>query len=108
MKPIDHSVFPEGSLCRMMVAEIYANGQTEDATFLHDGDFPSPPVRLKLNKASGDLFFCLENGEIIPYGEKIKPEIVKILDALPALALHNMDRKTQQVRNSLLIPIETI
>lgn len=106
MEDVDFTQFPEGSVCRKMVVDIFVNAESGDVTILHDRAFDMPPSKLLFDEATNELTFYFETGGSMPFGVPLKDDVSEVLSGAKDVALFQVDRETSQIKNGVVIALK--
>lgn len=105
MTDIDLTLYPEGSICREMVVDIFADPRSGEISILHDRPFSIPVQALVFDGVRRRLGFVMADGRTRDFGVEIVASLAGPLCAARNVALFEVERQVRQVRNQVIVPL---
>lgn len=108
MEDIDLSAYPEGSICREMVIDIFVDTRSGEVSILHDRPFSAPVRALSFDAGRRRLAFLMDGGVVKDFGVEIKPDLSKALAVARNVALFEVDRQVTNLKHQAIVPLSQV
>lgn len=108
MEDIDLTAYPEDSICREMVVDIFVDTRSGEVSILHERPFSVAVRSLSFDKARRRLFFLMADGRTRDFGVEIKRDLVDALAGAQNVALFEVDRQVTNLKNQAIVPLSQI
>ena len=108
MTEINRPEYPENSVLRHMMIDIYASKKTHEVWILHAPQFDPDIIKFEFTAKTALLTFVFEDGEKKDLGAPLRDVLVTSFKQVEEASLFLVDMDTKKVIGGKVVPIEHI